>query len=552
MEASLSHARTLVTAAHEVVDRAVARLAVDVRGTGGRVDLDRIDREQVLVYDVSAAACLVGAADAMLPWGESGGLPEMLAVAFAGHAVAEINSRLQGREAAWGVSDVPWRHGDVAASFAVARSSELLGRIADHVATAPLPLHPVSDELGMARRIFRDFATDKVAPLAEAVHRDDSDIPESVIADFSRLGLFGMGIPEKHGGSASGGPSGHSEDDLVAMVVATEEITRGSMGLAGPFITRPEILATALLKGGIEEQAERWLPGVASGELMVAVAVTEPDHGSDVAGLTVTAVREGDHYRINGVKTWSTFSGRADLLLLLARTGTRADKHRGLSLFVIEKPRFPGHAWAHEGPHGGRIEARAIRTIGYRGMHSFEISFEDYLVPAENLIGGDGGLGKGFYLQMNAFANGRMQTAARAVGLMRAAFEAAAGYAQERHVFGAALAEYQLTRAKLARMAFLIAGCQAYTYRVARLIAGGGGQLEASMVKSLACNAAEWVTREAQQLHGGYGYAEEYPVSRYFLDARVLSLFEGADETLALRVIGRGLVERAPETAHNA
>ncbi|TQM13293.1 acyl-CoA dehydrogenase family protein [Pseudonocardia kunmingensis] len=544
MEATVDHARTLLTAAREVVDRAVSRLAGDVRGSNARVDLARLDREQALVYDLSAAACLVGAGEAMLEWGESGGLAAMLTTAYSGHVAAEVAARVQGRERAWGVEALPWHHGDVAQAFAAARSVELLERITEQVIAGPLPSPPLTDELDMARRVFRDFAREKVAPLAEAVHRNDHDVPESLISDFARMGLFGMGITEEYGGSASGGPAGHSENDLLAMVVATEEITRGSMGLAGPFITRPEILATALLKGGEEEQAKRWLPDVASGELMVGVAVTEPDYGSDVAGLTTTATREGNHYRINGVKTWSTFSGRADLLLLLARTGTREDRHRGLSLFVIEKPRFPGHAWIHEGEHGGRIDARAISTIGYRGMHSFEISFEDYLVPAENLIGGDAGLGRGFYLQMNAFANGRMQTAARAVGLMRAAYEAAARYTQERHVFGSALADYQLTRTKLARMAYLVTACQAYTYRCAHLIAEGGGQLEASMVKSLACNAAEWVTREAQQLHGGYGYAEEYPVSRYFLDARVLSLFEGADETLAVRVIAKGLAER--------
>lgn len=544
MQPTLAHARTLVHAAREVVDAAANRLDEDVRRDNGRVDMARMDREQTLVYDLSAAGCLVGAAEEMLRRGQPGGLSEQLTVAFSGHVVAEINSKLQGREAAWGVKDVPWQHGEVAEAFAASRSPELLDRIADQVTTVPLSPYPLTDELEMARRIFRDFGTNKVAPLAEAVHRNDSDIPESTITDFAQMGFFGMGVPQKYGGSASGGPSGHSENDLLAMVVATEEITRCSMGLAGPFVTRPEILATALIKGGMEEQAQRWLPGVATGELMVAVAVTEPDYGSDAANLAVRATREDDYYRIKGVKTWSTFSGRADLLLLLARTGTREEAHRGLSLFVIEKPQFPGHAWEHEGEHGGRIEARAIGTMGYRGMHSFEISFEDYLVPAENLIGGDAGLGKGFYLQMNAFANGRMQTAARAVGLMRAAFEAAAGYAGEREVFSAALADYQLTKAKLAKMAYLIAGCQAYTYRVAHLIAEGGGQLEASMVKSLACNAAEWVTREAQQLHGGYGYAEEYPVSRYFLDARVLSLFEGADETLAVRVIGKGLLDR--------
>lgn len=547
MQGTLEQARTLVEAARIVVDGAVARLATVVQGADGRVDLARMDREQTLVYDLSAAACQIGAGEAMLHRADGAKLTSMLALAYAGDVAAQIGTIVQGREETWALDRLPWLTGDAAEAFAAARSSHLLDRIAGELRGGTLPSYSLNADVDPARPVFRDFATAKVAPLAERVHRDDTDVPESLIEEFARMGFFGMGIPEEYGGSASGGPAGQSEDDLLAMVAATEEITRASMGLAGSFVTRPEILATALLKGGDEEQAKRWLPGVASGELMVAVAVTEPDRGSDAANLTVRATRTGDYYRIRGVKTWSTFSGRADLLLLLARTGSREEKHRGLSLFVVEKPRFSGQAWEHEGPYGGRIEARAISTIGYRGMHSFEISFEDYLVPAENLIGGDEGLGRGFYLQMNAFANGRMQTAARAVGLMRAAYDAAATYADAREVFGAPLADYQLTRAKLARMAYLVAASQAYTYGVAHLIAEGGGQLEASMVKSFACRAAEWVTREAQQLHGGYGYAEEYPVSRYFLDARVLSLFEGADETLAVRVIGRGLVERSAQ-----
>jgi (2S)-methylsuccinyl-CoA dehydrogenase len=193
------------------------------------------------------------------------------------------------------------------------------------------------------------------------------------------------------------------------------------------------------------------------------------------------------------------------------------------------------------------MEGRAIDTLGYRGMHSYEISFEDWVVPDDALVGGAEGLGKGFYFQMEGFENGRLQTAARAVGLMQAAFEAALDYARERKVFGRPILEYQLTRAKLARMAALIQGGRQFAYSVARLMAKGEGALEASMVKAYVCRAAEWVTREALQIHGGMGYAEEFPVSRYFVDARVLSIFEGADETLCLRVIARRLAEEALE-----
>jgi (2S)-methylsuccinyl-CoA dehydrogenase len=191
------------------------------------------------------------------------------------------------------------------------------------------------------------------------------------------------------------------------------------------------------------------------------------------------------------------------------------------------------------------MEGRAIDTIGYRGMHSYEVAFDGWYVPGENLIGGEGGQGRGFYLQMEGFENGRLQTAARAVGVMQAAYEAAYDYAANRVVFGKPILEFQLTRAKLARMAVVIQASRQFAYQVARLMAKGEGTMEASMVKAYVCRAAEWVSREAMQIHGGMGYAEEFPVSRYFVDARVLSIFEGADETLCLKIIARRLLERA-------
>jgi (2S)-methylsuccinyl-CoA dehydrogenase len=332
------------------------------------------------------------------------------------------------------------------------------------------------------------------------------------------------------------------------MIVATEELSWGSLGVGGSLITRPEIITRAIVRGGTEEQKQRWLPRIASGEMMVGVMVTEPDFGSDVANIKVTATPVEGGYAINGVKTWATFAGRADALMLLARTDPdRSLTHRGLSVFVVEKEPVPGHAFALEQPGGGKVEGRAIDTIGYRGLHSFEVSFSDWFVPSENLVGGDGGLGKGFYFQMEGFENGRLQTAARAVGLMQAAFEAGFAYAQERKVFGKPVLDYQLSQVKLARMAALIATGRQFAYDVARRMGRGRGTLEASMVKAYVCRSAEWVTREAMQLHGGMGYAEEFPVSRYFVDARVLSIFEGADETLCLRVIARRLAEQALE-----
>ncbi|MEZ5235246.1 MAG: acyl-CoA dehydrogenase [Acidimicrobiales bacterium] len=208
----------------------------------------------------------------------------------------------------------------------------------------------------------------------------------------------------------------------------------------------------------------------------------------------------------------------------------------------MPKPVGDGHGFVLNDSQGGKLEGRPIDTLGYRGMHSYELAFENWFVPAENVIGGDAGLGKGFYYQMAGFENGRLQTAARAIGVMQAAYEAARDYANNRIVFGEPIVNFQLTRAKLGRMVVTIQAARQFAYEVGRLLAKGEGQMEASMVKAYVCRAAEWVTREAMQIHGGMGYAEEYPVSRYFVDARVLSIFEGADETLCLKVIARRLL----------
>ena len=232
----------------------------------------------------------------------------------------------------------------------------------------------------------------------------------------------------------------------------------------------------------------------------------------------------------------------------MAVTRTDADRslgHRGLSILLVEKPAYEGHAFDYRQDGGGRVIGKAIPTIGYRGMHSFDLSFENFFVPDANVIGGEAGLGKGFYFTMAGMMGGRMQTAARACGVMRAALSAAQRYAVDRKVFSAPLADYSLTRAKLARMASRFVACRQLTYSVGRQMEQGGGRVEASLIKLYACRSAEWISREALQIHGGMGYAEESPVSRYFVDARVLSIFEGAEETLALKVVARSLFEAA-------
>ena len=539
----LAAAASAVDHAQRTIDAAAKHLA----DNGG------IDANQTVAYDLAHAAAAIENAKATLDYGSRGDVEARIACAFAADALFDLHTRTLGREQAWGI---PTTNGQGALD---ATGHDVIARYRDPDFVAALageqgPRH-LDGEFEMVQDTFRRFADDRIRPVAEHVHRTNADIPEDVIDGLAELGTFGLSVPEEYGGFSTGG-----ESEYMAMVVATEELARGSLGVGGSLITRPEILTRALVKGGTEEQKQHWLPKLASGEIMAAVAVTEPDFGSDVAGIKVTATPTGEGgnegWAINGVKTWCTFAARADVLMLLARTDPdRSKGHRGLSLFVVPKPRGAGHGFQFTQGHGGKMEGRAIDTIGYRGMHSYEVAFDNWVVPADNLVGGDAGRGRGFYLQMEGFENGRLQTAARAVGVMQAAYEAAYDYAANRVVFGAPILDYQLTRVKLGRMAVVIQSSRQFMYGVARLLAKGpgatesapqrDGAMEASMVKAYVCRAAEWVTREALQIHGGMGYAEEFPVSRYFVDARVLSIFEGADETLALKVIARRLLESA-------
>lgn len=499
------------------------------------------DAEQAVAYDLAHAAAAVRTARAVLEYAHLGAHEARIGCAFAADAACDIAARVAGREELWGTTrqwDSP-----VAAFVSSQRDPRTLASL--YATPGSRHLDP---DFELVRETFHRFAEDQVRPRAEEIHRRNEDIPEEIIEGLSELGAFGLSIPEEYGGFASG-----DESDYLGMVIATEELSWGSLGAGGSLITRPEILSRALMAGGTQEQKQRWLPRLASGELMNAVAVTEPDFGSDVASVVTTASPVEGGWVVNGVKTWCTFAARADLLMLLARTDPdRAKGHRGLSIFVIEKERCDGRGFileqqnaASDSTSGRRMEGRPIDTIGYRGMHSYEIAFDNWFVPGENLVGGEQGAGRGFYLQMEGFENGRLQTAARALGVMQAAYEDALDYARNRVVFGQPIIEYQLTKAKLGRMAVLIQATRQFAYQVARLMAKGEGSLEASMLKAYVCKAAEWVTREAMQIHGGMGYAEEFAVSRYFVDARVLSIFEGADETLALRVVARRLIEQA-------
>ena len=526
-----------------------------VAGTGDSAAA--LDRCQVQGYELAMIKAELHAAHAIVEYARScmtapdevehgAALEARLAGAFVADTVIEVRARLE-----------RLRHGCAlgARQFTQAFETPAVQQLAAHhlapefladtgallLARGQAGRSLLDEDKQIIAASFARVAEDIVAPQAERIHREDLTIPDDILDALAEMGCFALSIPEAYGGTAP--DSGH---DNLAMCVVTEELSKASLAAAGSPLTRPEILARALRAGGDEEQMRRWLPGIAAGKPLVAIAVTEPDCGSDVAAVRLRATPTAGGWLLNGAKSWCTFAGRAGLLMVLARSDPDPGAgHRGLSLFLVEKPATTAHAFEHRDERGGRLTGQAIPTLGYRGMHSFTLFFDNVFVPAANLVGGAAGAGRGFYHTMQGFAGGRLQTAARACGVMRAAFDEAMAYSRDRRVFGQALGDYQLTRAKLVRMGAKLRACQEMTYAVARLMDQGTGQMEASLVKLYACRAAEYVTREALQIHGGMGYSEETPVSRYFVDARVLSIFEGAEETLALKVVARDLILNA-------
>ena len=544
----LDQAAAALTSIRTLIDSALSQLKTWTR-EDGRLSNARLDEHQLVSYELSLCWAECCAAQFMLDHAQQAGdaFSNRLAALFCAEAVTSSCNRLRTRPLDFGLSEEQLATvcgaPAMSAFLADQLSAKNIEAIGEQVLERGADLGPdlLDERHTLMRDTFRRFADDVVMPLAEEVHRKDLIIPDEILDPLREMGVFGLSIPESYGGLQE-----NDREDNIGMLVVTEELSRGSLGAAGSLITRPEILARALLKGGSEEQKQHWLPQLAVGDPLCAVAVTEPNYGSDVAGVRLKATPVEGGWLLNGAKTWCTFGGKAGVLLVLARTDPDpAQGYKGLSMFLVEKPSSDGHEFEVTPETGGKLTGRAIATIGYRGMHSYELFFDDFFVPAQNMLGGADGQGKGFYYAMAGFAGGRIQTAARAVGVMRAAFERSISYSRERVVFSHPIGDYQLTRAKLARMAAYLAASRQFTYGVARLMDEGAGDMEASGAKIFTCKTAEWLTREALQIHGGMGYAEETPVSRYFVDARVLSIFEGAEETLALKVITRSLVENA-------
>jgi (2S)-methylsuccinyl-CoA dehydrogenase len=387
----------------------------------------------------------------------------------------------------------------------------------------------LDEEFEMVRDQFRRFAEERVMPDAHEWHLKDELVPMEVVEEMSELGVFGLTIPEEHGGFGMG---------KTAMCVVSEELSRGYIGV-GSLGTRSEIAAELILCGGTEAQKAGYLPKIASGEILPTAVFTEPNTGSDLGALRTRARRDGDAWVLQGNKTWITHAARTDLMTVLARTDPGTDDYRGLSMFLAPKTRgdcadpFPDPTLA-----GGEIE-----VLGYRGMKEYTLALDGHRVPGDALLGGVEG--QGFKQLMRTFESARIQTAARAIGVAQAALDVSLRYAQEREAFGRPILEFPRVASKLAMMAVEIMIARQLTYHSAReKDAERRCDLEAGMAKLLAARVAWSAADNGLQIHGGNGFALEYPISRLLCDARILNIFEGAAEIQA-QVIARRVLESA-------
>ena len=534
-----------VRAVEDLLGRAIERLRPRV-SDGDALDGEKLEREQHAAHGLAWLATyieaireMVGYAERMRAEGRYGETEALLTQIGVGEYLAQIFGGMamnQGeivRLADFGLS---------AAEIAAARTDAVETLIA--AGTAPEPRarlaaliaeahegtigDPGLDDTFEAIRVeMRRFADAEVVPYAQDWHRANAYIPLDVISGLADLGVFGLTIPEQYGGMGLG---------KVAMCVVSEELSRGYIGV-GSLGTRSEIAAELILVGGAEAQKQRFLPKLATGEILPTAVFTEPNTGSDLASLRTRATRDGEAYVVNGAKTWITHPVRADLMTLLVRTNPDAPGYKGLSMLLAEKPRGDdANPFPAQGMSGGEIE-----VLGYRGMKEYEIAFDNFRVPADSLLGGVEG--QGFKQLMATFESARIQTAARAVGVAQCAFELGLRYAKERVQFGKTLIHFPRVADKLAMMAVEIHIARQLAYFAGRAKdAGRRCDLEAGMAKLLAARVAWAAADNALQIHGGNGFALEYPISRVLCDARILNIFEGAAEIQA-QVIARRLLD---------
>jgi (2S)-methylsuccinyl-CoA dehydrogenase len=527
----------LSEAAHKVRER----VAVEGRAVGRLLDREQRATHALawLATYVEALRQLVAYAARLQAGGILGEIEEQIVRIGAGEYLAQVFSGIamsQGEIAR--PADIGLPAAQVAARMTGAvealiasgntapRRARLIELMRDHH-EATVGACGLDEGLEAVREEMHRFAATEVMPYAQGWHLTNSYIPLDVITQLSELGVFGLTIPEEYGGLGLGKES---------MCVVSEELSRGYIAV-GSLGTRSEIAAELILQSGTEAQKRKWLPKIACGEVLPTAVFTEPNIGSDLASLKTRATRAGDVYKVYGNKTWITHPVRADLMTLLVRTNPQQPGYQGLSMLLAEKPRGnDDNPFPVTGMTGSEIE-----VIGYRGMKEYEIAFDGFEVKAENLLGGVEGLG--FKQLMRTFESARIQTAARSIGVAQAAMEQAFTYAQERQQFGKPIVEFPRVADKIAIMAAEIMISRQLTYHAAReKDSGRRCDLEAGMAKLLAARVAWAAADNAVQIHGGNGFAMEFPVSRLLCDARILSIFEGAAEIQA-QVIARRLLD---------
>jgi (2S)-methylsuccinyl-CoA dehydrogenase len=539
----------LIREATAVLDALLADATAKVRervSSKGQVDGARFDREQRATHGLAWLATYVEAvrqlaayAERMSKAGNLGetedllvriGLGEYLAQVFGGIPMSQGEvvrlTDLGVTSAQVAARMTPVVEGLLVSGNSAERRARLIALMRTrHAAT--VGACGLDDTLESIREEMRKFADTEVIGNAQKWHLTNSYIPLDIIAQMSALGVFGLTIPEDFGGMGLGKES---------MCVVSEELARGYIGV-GSLGTRSEIAAELILGSGTDAQKQKWLPKIASGEVLPTAVFTEPNTGSDLASIKTRAMREGDVYKIYGNKTWITHPVRADLMTLLVRTNSNESGHRGLSMLLAEKPRGDDkNPFPAKGMSGTEIE-----VLGYRGMKEYEIAFDGFEVKAENLLGGSEGLG--FKQLMQTFESARIQTAARAIGVAQAAMEQALGYAQNRAQFGGPIVGFPRVADKIVMMAVEIMIARQLTYYAAReKDSGRRCDLEAGMAKLLAARVAWAAADNSVQVHGGNGFALEFPVSRILCDARILNIFEGAAEIQA-QVIARRLLD---------
>lgn len=396
--------------------------------------------------------------------------------------------------------------------------SEFIELILQNRSTPFIGNDGLNEDQTMIRQEFHKFSKDKIEPFAHEWHLKDELIPLKLIEELANLGVFGLTIPEEYGGTGL---------DKISMCVVSEELSRGYIGV-GSLATRTDIASELILCGGTSEQKEYWLPKISTGEIMPTAVFTEPNTGSDLGNLQTRATLHGEEYSITGNKTWITHASRANLMTLLARSDKNKSGYKGLSMFLAPKtPGMDNEAFPDSGIKGGEIE-----VLGYRGMKEYEVSFDDFRVNKNNLLGEEEG--KGFTQLMETFESARIQTAARAIGVAKNAFDLGLKYADERTQFGKKIIHFPRVRDKLVNMAVEIMVAKQLTYFSARAKDNGKRcDLEAGMAKLLAARIAWTAADNSLQIHGGNGFALEYPISRVMCDARILNIFEGAAEIQA-------------------